>query len=227
MSNLHLVTFADIRYEQPRYNTLAQCSKYFDAIKSYTPEDLDQGFIQDNIEILSRTYRGFGYWLWKPYIILDYLNNHLDDDNDIMLYVDAGDTFDERIINSVRDHLDDNLIYAIHGPHSNTQWTKRDCFVLMDCDNTKYWDTGYQIYSSMIACRKNQTTLDFFNEWFKFCKNKNILTDDENICGKPNFPDFEEHRHDQSIFHNLMTKYDVKTVKMGTPHFWTPDDNIL
>jgi hypothetical protein len=35
--------------------------------------------------------------------------------------------------------------------------------------------------------------------------------DGENLCGLPNFPDFDSHRHDQSILTNLKTKYGITT----------------
>jgi hypothetical protein len=36
-------------------------------------------------------------------------------------------------------------------------------------------------------------------EWLAGCEDQRILTDISNACGLPNFPDFVEHRHDQSV----------------------------
>lgn len=222
MSKLHLITFVDDKYLGRERTTNQQCSRYFDVVKNYHPLDLPIDFIVENIDVYSRP-RGFGYWVWKPWIMLDYFNNHITDTDDIVMYVDAGDTFDQRVIDSMINHLETNPVYAIHGPHLNKAWTKRDCFILMDCDEEKYWNTEFQIYTSMIACRKSDFTIGLLEEWQKYCKDKNVVTDEPNICGKENFPEFIDHRHDQSIFHNLMIKNDLKTVNMVTPHFWIPE----
>jgi hypothetical protein len=80
---------------------------------------------------------------------------------------------------------------------------------MMECDERKYWDS-IQIEAGVIAFRANQNSKRIFKEWLSYCCDENILTDIPNICGKPNFPDFIDHRHDQSILSNLAISLNLK-----------------
>jgi hypothetical protein len=215
----HLITFTSKSHVYREEITNPKISKYFDYIKNYRESELSKDFIEENFSIFNEK-RGFGYWIWKPWIIIDYLNNHVHNEDDIIVYIDAGDTLDHTVFLSAIKKLTKQKIYAIHGPHANKEWTKRDCFLLMGCDEEKFY-TDFQIYSSLIVFKKNEFTLNFFNEWQKYCLDRRAITDDPNVLGKNNFPEFKEHRHDQSIFHNLMIKYGIETVELKTPHDWS------
>ncbi|RYE06207.1 MAG: hypothetical protein EOP33_03140 [Rickettsiaceae bacterium] len=57
-----------------------------DRIVHYSPNDIDTKFYQANKKILA-AQRGGGYWLWKPYIILEAMNRF--SENTIILYLDT------------------------------------------------------------------------------------------------------------------------------------------
>ncbi len=44
-----------------------------DKVKIYSPDDLGDNFKRKNKELLS-CKKGAGYWIWKPYIMLDMLS---------------------------------------------------------------------------------------------------------------------------------------------------------
>ena len=64
--------------------------KCFDNIITYTDYNLknDNEFWKQHGSFVENNKRGYGYWLWKPYIILQTLDKM--QDNDILLYADAG-----------------------------------------------------------------------------------------------------------------------------------------
>jgi len=51
--------------------------------------------------------------------------------------------------------------------------------------------------------------MQLVQEWLKYAQLENVLTDIPNTCGLPNYKNFKEHRHDQSIFTNLLIKYNI------------------
>lgn len=164
------------------------------------------GFYKKNKEILNQK-RGVGFWLWKPYIILDLINKI--NEGDLILYSDSG----IEIINDLNPLFkicqrqeQNGVILFTCGGHINKIWTKRDCFVLMDCDSKKYWDHEQTLGSFQIYI-KNKNSIKFLKEWLFYCQNKYIITDMSNISGLPNFPEFKDHRHDQSILSILAVKY--------------------
>lgn len=163
----------------------------------------------ENKEILDMSV-GSGYWLWKPYIILDAMKEI--EDNDVVFYIDAGDEIiNIDIINKLKNHMIDldYIVTDFSGKrYSQKITTKRDCFILMNCDEEKYHN-ALQIEAGTLAFKKTKFVEDFLNEWLFYCKNKNILTDIPNIHGE-NLEGFMYHRHDQSIISNLIIKYNMK-----------------
>lgn len=219
----HLITFYNSNfYEEERKITCNAVGHYFDYYKHYTFEDIDQKFIEDNKDIFSYS-KGCGYFIWKPYVILNYITKYVDD-GDLLVYMDTNQSFDDTIWNSIPKHLENNIIYVLRNIrpnegicHPQTTWTKRDCFVLMGCDSEKYWNS-YQVQANVIAVKKNKESLDFLNEWQNSCLDINVISDKPNICGLPNFPNFYEHRYDQSVLTNLITKYNIETLYALTDH---------
>jgi hypothetical protein len=132
----------------------------------------------------------------------------LDDVNtgDYVFYSDSGAYFlqsiDPLIQVSVQSRQD-LICFELHG-HFECDWTKRDAFVLMDCDGPAY-ASSMQRQAGFSLWKKSRFTLDFIEEYLYFAQDARILTDLENQCGLPNYPGFRDHRHDQSIF-SLLTK---------------------
>ena len=99
----------------------------------------------------------------------------------------------------------------------NRAWTKRDCFVLMKCDSPKYWDAE-QLMGSFSVFINNERSRKFVKEWMNYCCNENIISDVPNRCGLANFPEFKDHRHDQSILSLLAIKHDLEIYRAPCQH---------
>jgi hypothetical protein len=182
----------------------------FSDIVAFNRNDLIKTeFYKENQNILDKK-RGGGYWLWKPFFILETLKKQ--NDGDIIFYMDCGDLCSKNILDLIQVKIQSNDgFFVIRSNNINKQWTKRDCFVLMDCDNERYHN-GTQLEAGCCGFMKNKFTIEFLQEWLKFALNENILTDVKNICGKENFPEFIDHRHDQSILSLLTIKYNIKSI---------------
>jgi hypothetical protein len=182
----------------------------FDGVISYTDKGRDWDFVKKYKDVAST--RGYGYWQWKPIIILDALSKL--DDGDIVGYVDSGNLIVNRldyifnICNEQEivlfDNRDGNFQMTTH---KNKEWTKRDCFVLMNCDSEEYYnasqvDGAYQFY------KKTPKTIKFLEEYISFCSNDNIISDLPNTT-KDNLPEFKDHRHDQSILSLMAIKHSI------------------
>ena len=97
-------------------------------------------------------------------------------------------------------------------PYIERVWTKRDAFILMDCDNPKYSESKQRL-NSFSLWKKSRYTIDFINEFLYYAQDERLITDLENQCGYPNYPGFKEHRYDQSIFSLLTKKYDLEVYR--------------
>lgn len=182
----------------------------FDKVISYSPRDIDKAFYLKNKHIL-KSSRGDGYWLWKPYFIkksLDAVNT-----GDFVFYCDSGSHF----IKPITPLIDISIvnkqdIIAFELAHIEKIWTKRDAFYYMDCDESKYYNSQ-QILGSFSLWRKSALSMDFVNEWLNYAQDDKIITDLDNQCGLPNYPKFQDHRHDQSIFSLLIKKYNLEVYR--------------
>lgn len=178
----------------------------------YTDSSRNWEFNNKYKDIYTET-RGYGFWQWKPKIVLDAMEKV--NDGDVILYVDSGNI----IINDLGyvinrcvekeivlfDNRDGN--YAGE-THRNGTWTKRDCFVLMNCDDDVYYnapqvDASYQIF------KKTPRVIEFLKEYDSYCSNENIISDLPNIT-QPNLPQFKDHRHDQSILSLMAVKHNIE-----------------
>jgi hypothetical protein len=183
----------------------------FDEVISYNFDKLDTDFVIKNKHILSQ-HRGAGYWMWKPHIILKTLSSV--DDGDIVFYCDSGITFIrpiDELIHILDETQEKLLLFELDNIHQNKRWTKRDCFHYIGLDSEPYLSQS-QLLASYIIMRKNKFVVDFMNEWLKFSEDYRIITDSTNECGLPNYEEFVDHRHDQSILSLLGRKYNINNI---------------
>ena len=95
------------------------------------------------------------------------------------------------------------------------QWTKRDVFVFLDVDNEEYYNyktllASFQIY------KKSENSISFLEKYIDLCCTSTLITDFDNIYGKPNLVEYVEHRHDQSILCIFSKKENIELHKDPT-----------
>lgn len=176
----------------------------FEEIKS-TP------FYSHNLNIMSNE-KFMGFWLWKPYIILEVINKL--NEGDILVYADAGLEFigDVKSLINVCLSQSDIIVFG-NANDLNASWTKRDCFVLMDCDTERFWYASH-CDASLIMLKKCSRSIEFLTQWLHFGCNDNIISNIPNSCGLPNRPEYIEHRYDQSILSVLAEKFKLPLFRM-------------
>lgn len=205
-----LVNYADRSHRVSQtYNSSSAISVGgFDTVFSYNKTDIDDQFLLENSFILSQP-RGAGYWAWKPYVIKKALSQI--DEGDVLMYSDSGITFinsADEAIGLMTETEQQMLLFELEDIHPNKRWTKRDCFVIMGLDHEPYLSLN-QILASYIVMRKNDFAISFIDEWLKYAKDYRVITDTANECGLSNYPEFVDHRHDQSILSLLGRKHKV------------------
>lgn len=201
-----LLTYADGKYKEQQKKIISRALSL--GTVDYTIEAdrrriAESEFYVKHKDILDQP-RGNGYWIWKPHLILETLINMPEDD--ILVYIDSGDwissSFRDFIIRKMRTH--DFML--TEGSYPCSEYTKRDVFVAMGCDEEKYW-SALQVEAGIIVCKKTEATIHVLREWLKWCLTPGLVTDAPSKA--KNLPDFIDSRHDQSIlslmrvFHKL------------------------
>jgi hypothetical protein len=155
--------------------------------------------------------RGNGYWLWKPYFIrrsLDLLNS-----GDFLFYCDSGSYFVRPVAPLMEissESGQDLIVFELE--HLERVWTKRDAFILMGCDSPRYTDSRQRL-ASFSLWKKSRFTVDFASEYLYFAQDERLITEIDNECGYPDYPEFKAHRSDQSIFSLLTKKHDLEAYR--------------
>jgi hypothetical protein len=213
----YLITYANQKY---RYNQLinkktAEKLNFFDEFYTFHPRKLEKAFFEKYHDIAIQD-RGGGYWIWKPYIILKTLATTKE--GDILFYCDSGSIFlksVEPLCQLLNQYSQDIIPFEI--ACLEKYYTKRDAFILMDCDSPKFTETRQRI-TTFVIIKNTKFSRDFVEEWFKFAQDARILTDIPNTQGQPNYSGFVGNRHDQSIYSLLTKKYDL--VGFRDPSQW-------
>jgi hypothetical protein len=182
----------------------------FDKIILYTEDDLknDAPFWNKHSEFILKNKRGYGYWIWKPYLIMKTIQ--MMQPNDILLYLDAGCEIDIRNKELLRKKFHIVKKDKIIGCHldrlTDREWTKMDLILYMNMSDDKYLNTSQRV-GGVNMFLKCDTIDKFMIEWYNIACNYNLL--DDTPSEAINVKGFKQHRHDQSIFSLLTKKYDI------------------
>jgi hypothetical protein len=207
-NKIGLITFSSGGvYEANAKRLLYSAEAQVDYAHIEHPDAVDVKFLNKNKNIFEQK-RGFGYWLWKPYIILKAMHNATD--GDIIVYTDGGGyEFTTETIMWVKQQLKHmDILLVTNKPnekcvYSNTH-TKGDVYMLF---NTKPSNTT-QVWAGFLAIRKNFYTSRFVSEWLTYAQDARALTDIESIT--PNPSEFIENRHDQAILSILAETWNIE-----------------
>jgi hypothetical protein len=190
-------------------------------IFSYGPKDLSKEFKRKNKSILKHP-KGAGYWIWKPYIILDALKKIGKDD--VLIYSDADQGFVQNAGILAKECVKLGIGLYI-SPRPAKVWTKRDCFIIMGCDIPEYHEDflglgGFSCWMRNELCEK------ILKEWLHYAQDPRIsIRDTPNVLGKPNLRGFRRHSTDQSIITMLALKHKVK--RLMPPNIKTTTNFLL
>ncbi|UZJ79341.1 hypothetical protein [Fictibacillus sp. KU28468] len=199
-----LINYADENYknEQKRNSYTGIKNGGFDKVIEFSPEKLDQDFLEQHSSFISNNKRGGGYWIWKPFIILKTLKE-VADFGDFIFYCDSGsmfiNTIDYLIVELEKSHQD---IFLTEIPLIEYQWTKYECFKKLNCLDNKYLYSN-QVQSGFILIKKTKSSIEFFEKYISVCVDYSNINDDWN---KDINRDLIDHRHDQSILSLLAKK---------------------
>ncbi len=216
---LVFVSFADSRMSAAitRIRKQAEEMGIFDEIHVLDEHDLDISFREKWAHVMKFDVRGFGYWCWKPHVIYKLLE--MLPEGSTLVYCDIGCHLNpkgiERFLYYLSE-LDSDFIgikafksYSSMIDVQEKRWTKGDIFDYFNCRENKSVTDTEQIASGHIFIKKNPKSLNLIKEWMDVWDKQFSLVDDSPSTS-PNFPEFIENRHDQSI---LSVIYKLKGCK--------------
>ncbi len=191
----------------------------FDKIYGLGPEDLGAAFWKRHGTFVRAHARGYGFWVWKPFIIQRCLRGMRDDD--ILVYSDAGaivipeDGMRARLEQQFQDieQWPVGLGASVGGRDSRIR-CKADVFAALGVTEEK--DRAVRQYESgRIICRKHPAAMRIIDLWARLGWERHYHLFDNSPSGLPNHEGFKEHRHDQAILTILMHRYGGEVWRHG------------
>ena len=195
----------------------AKSLNIFDHVYGFKEDDLkaDADFWGNQRQFILMNARGFGYWIWKAYLIKKVMDEAQEDD--VIVYCDCGNELDLRKKDKIVNLLDivkkDGLMSTFPGKTDTSmldeiKWNKRDVLNFFEIYKENPILNTTQRQANPILLCKNAVTESFVNEWNSIGLNNNHYLNDYPSY-TDNFPEFIEHRHDQSLFSLLSKKYGI------------------
>lgn len=241
----YLVSFADKRLQRSldRLSIQAREINFFDKLFIMNETNLSSDFKYTFKNKLIKGSKGYGYWCWKPEIIL----NILDKINygDCLLYIDAGCHLNSSGKNRLKEYFDllmkedkGIIVFQANKPNKNNsiikydgrklrnlrnyKWIKGDIFDYFKMRNNIEIINSQEINGGVILIKKCNYSISVISEWKKIIlENFNFIDDTPSLT--KNLPGFIENRHDQAIWSLLCLKNKIKS--LSSYELWYPKKN--
>jgi hypothetical protein len=165
--------------------------------------------IDNYLEYAVKNPRGFGYWIWKPALLLRELE--LLQDEEGLAWIDCGCTLNLNGAEARNTWLryesearSEHFKFFRLVNHRHGAWTKSDAMDALD-PSREYFERS--LYAATAFFLSNDaTSRDFLREWLYYATiDGGQLVDDSSSCHEE-APNFIEHRHDQSIMSLILER---------------------
>ena len=161
--------------------------------------------------------RGYGWYAWKPLILLDAMSRL--QPGDVVCYLDA-DSRPLEDISCVFDTAErDEAMLFRASAHDQQRWCTRDCEIVMGLNPSMLHEKRLPGRPQLLVpgvpagCARwaafrvgSYKPRQLLYEWLTYAINPMATTFEPSILG-PDHPDFEEHRTEQAILTMLALKY--------------------
>jgi hypothetical protein len=218
--SIHFCTFGSSGYEKAleRIQTQALNSSFFTTIDIYNEKNTPG--LDKHSKFIETHKRGYGYWIWKPMVILDMMSRYEKDS--IIIFADAGceiiknevttEIFN-KYIKDVKSHP--SHILGFVNSYIENHYTKQDLFNYMNANESNYTETNQLCAGIQIVVNTEQTK-KLMQEWLDILVTDNYHFVDDSPSIAKNSLNFKEHRHDQSVMSLLKKKYGFCPQEYGT-----------
>lgn len=236
-------TFADSRLKRSLYRIQKQSVEMeaYDNVFIFDETSLNTSFKEKFKDHLIQGSRGYGYWSWKPQVILQVLNQV--EVGDVIQYSDSGCHLNKkgkvRLLeyfelaknskSGILSFRSKNIAELNEGEnfYGNLEfkYNKADLLNYFGVLNNSSITNTVQYEAGIIFIRKDASTIKFIEDWINIFSNDfHFIDDSPSVI--PNIKGFIDHRHDQSIYSVLCKLKGVE--ELYSSEYYTEGDwNIL
>ena len=218
-NKLYFLTFANTSYmKTDRIIKQAKSFNMFDYTLSLSELDIPQ-FINKHQDFIKKHKYGYGFWIWKPKIILKTLENM--NVNDILVYCDAGFYLNNKGLDrfkyylSMLENKESICVFNASDTYKAQHFVKNDAIMSYWPEFNNEWNTC--CYAGIMIIKKNQKTLELIKDWLTLCENYKYLDKTRSIKYKdPQY--YKGNDCDNGLFNLCLSKH------KNIVHKITPDE---
>lgn len=199
-----LATFATAAYEKSAKSLCIKAiNRGVNDIELWGPENISESFLDLHSETFGFS-RGFGYFLWKPHLLLDCMERMRFGDK--LLYLDAGILPRNKAWKSLK-HLNDETQITLWeiADHRVVDWTDISAARELSSQGLNFGDNSRMCWAGAILFTVSEESIRFTRDWLELCSNPKLLRPDSLPDALKNKPRFW-HRHDQTLLSILSLK---------------------
>lgn len=189
-------------------------------------------FWDEHREFMLSNRRGFGYWVWKPFIILQTLKSLPEGWG--LAYLDGGCILNNspvalQRLNAYKAYALDNSVWATElvsesgKDFTNQTWCKADALRHFECP--REMREMNQVQAGMLLMANNAITRQLAELWYRASVEDAYHYLDNSPSVEANAATFKEHRHDQALFNIFFRRMCLRGVPDETfyPGAWLSD----
>ena len=201
----------------------ARKSGWFSSVDAYDTKSLRgiiPTFFSRHEHFITANSRGFGYWLWRPYLLLERVKKLRP--NEILLFLDAGCELNVNAKSTGRlfDYMGlakESGLCLMRNSHLLTSWCKRDT---LDVFGVKQNSTLRTVEPGVFFLTNSQENISLLESWIEWAIKENYHHLDDSPSTQTNYLNFIEHRHDQSLLTLLLVDRPETAIEQETyfPH---------
>lgn len=203
------------RFASKRLQNQASSSNEFSAIKIYDRNSLDEFCDPEVLNFIDKNAKGFGYWIWKAPIILDFINKH--PGIDVVCYLDCGCEFNfeqpaKSKWNDYLRQLENYDALFFETDCIEREWITSELTQRLQVNEVEL--TKNQIGATAFLMKRDYA-IDFCLNWYEIMTESNFKYLGSSHDEKNQHPSFRESRWDQSIL-SILGKRSTKVRVMRT-----------
>jgi hypothetical protein len=220
-TKISLITYGNENYKRAKERIWREAEEmgcFNGGITLYGPENLSDEFKKATKGVIDQG-RGGGYWIWKPFVIMDALSKA--NENDIVVYADSGCTLHKSGLSRFNEYIDmiswstgKSILAMKLRDHTDKEYTSTEIFDYFHQPVDGKVGNSNQVIATCAFFRKSPDSMAIVNQWLSIATTRpELFTDRYNEESKRTNPEFKDNRHDQSIF-SMILKTDPNRISV-------------
>lgn len=180
LTGVHLLTFSSKGYSSPeRFLQQARDSGFFETMEVYSDQEISELIRSKALHFILWRKKGFGFWLWKPRIILDRLAKI--PEGDFLVYLDQGFHIQKsgaktlsRYLNEIEGSGSWVGVFSTGGAYRPELFVRQQAVVKRHPEFYK-GEFGEYVYAGILLIKNTPDARKCLREWQEMCEETPLL----------------------------------------------------